>query len=82
MIGLNAKLLQKYVEWTANRRLKAIGLNPIFDAPLNNNPLPWTEHWLSSKGVQTANQETENESYIIGGLKQDVTANTFSNFQL
>ena len=26
MIGLNDKLLQQYVEWIANRRLKAIGL--------------------------------------------------------
>ena len=26
MIGLNDKLLCKYVEWIANRRLKAIGL--------------------------------------------------------
>lgn len=82
MIGLNAKLLQKYVEWTANRRLKAIGLNPIFDAPLNNNPLPWTEHWLSSKGLQVAPQETEVESYVIGGIKQDVKKDMFANFQL
>ena len=82
MIGLNAKLLQKYVEWTANRRLKAIGLNLIFDAPLNNNPLPWTEHWLSSKGLQVAPQETEVESYVIGGIKQDVKQNTFAGFKL
>ena len=82
MIGLNAKLLQKYVEWTANRRLKAIGFNPIFDAPLNNNPLPWTEHWLNSKSMQVAPQETEVESYVIGGLKQDVTKDTFVGFQL
>ena len=82
MIGLNAKLLQKYVEWTANRRMKSIGLKPIFDAPLNNNPLPWTEHWLSSKGLQVAPQETEVESYVIGGITQDVEENTFADFQL
>jgi ribonucleoside-diphosphate reductase beta chain len=82
MIGLNAKLLQKYVEWTANRRMKSIGLKPIFDAPLNNNPLPWTEHWLSSKGLQVAPQETEVESYVIGGITQDVEENTFAGFQL
>jgi ribonucleotide reductase beta subunit family protein with ferritin-like domain len=28
MIGLNDKLLCQYVEWVANRRLKAIGLKP------------------------------------------------------
>ena len=82
MIGLNNKLLQKYVEWVANRRLKAIGFNPIFDAPLNNNPLPWTEHWLSSKGLQVAPQETEVESYVIGGIKQDVKKDTFVGFKL
>jgi len=82
MIGLNAKLLQKYVEWTANRRMKSIGLTPMFDAPLNNNPLPWTEHWLSSKGLQVAPQETEVESYVIGGITQDVEENTFAGFQL
>ena len=82
MIGLNAKLLQKYVEWTANRRMKAIGLKPIFDVPLNNNPLPWTEHWLSSKGLQVAPQETEVESYVIGGITQDVEENTFAAFEL
>ena len=44
IIGLNDKLLAKYVEWTANRRLKSIGLKAIFDTPITNNPLPWTEH--------------------------------------
>ena len=82
IIGLNAKLLQKYVEWTANRRMKSIGLKPIFDVPANNNPLPWTEHWLSSKGLQVAPQETEVESYVIGGIKQDVEQDTFAGFQL
>ena len=31
MIGLNEKLLYQYVEWIANRRIKAIGLKPIYD---------------------------------------------------
>ncbi len=82
MIGLNAKLLQKYVEWTANRRMKSIGMKPIFDVPANNNPLPWTQHWLSSKGLQVAPQETEVESYVIGGITQDVEENTFAAFEL
>jgi ribonucleoside-diphosphate reductase beta chain len=82
MIGLNDKLLQQYVEWIANRRMKAIGLKPIYDIPAKNNPLPWTEHWISSKGLQVAPQETEVESYIVGGVKQDVTKDSFSGFQL
>ena len=82
IIGLNDKLLQRYVEWTANRRLKSIGLKPIFDVPISNNPLPWTQHWLSSKGMQVAPQETEVESYLIGSIKQDVKKDTFAGFKL
>jgi len=82
MIGLNDKLLQQYVEWTANRRLKAIGLKPVYDISAKNNPLPWTQHWISSKGLQVAPQETEVESYVVGGIKQDVKKDTFSGFQL
>jgi ribonucleotide reductase beta subunit family protein with ferritin-like domain len=82
MIGLNDKLLQQYVEWIANRRLKAIGLKPQYDISANNNPLPWTQHWISSKGLQVAPQETEVESYVVGGIKQDVKKDTFAGFQL
>ena len=82
IIGLNDKLLQNYVEWTANRRLKSIGFKPVFDTPMANNPLPWTAHWLSSKGMQVAPQETEVESYMVGSIKQDVKKDTFAGFKL
>ena len=82
IIGLNDKLLNSYVEYIANRRMRAIGLKPVFDTPMSNNPLPWTQHWLSSKGLQVAPQETEVESYVIGGIKQDVKKDTFAGFQL
>jgi len=82
MIGLNDKLLNQYVEWIANKRMKAIGFDPIYDQPLKNNPLPWTQHWISSKGLQVAPQETEVESYVVGGIKQDMKKNAFSGFKL
>ena len=82
MIGLNDKLLNQYVEWIANKRMKALGLDPIYDQPLKNNPLPWTQHWISSKGLQVAPQETEVESYVVGGIKQDIKKNQFSGFKL
>ena len=82
MIGLNDKLLHQYVEWIANKRMRAIGLDPIYNAPAKNNPLPWTEHWLNSKGQQNAPQETEIESYVVGGIKQDIKEDTFSGFSL
>jgi ribonucleoside-diphosphate reductase beta chain len=82
IIGLNETLLHQYVEYIANRRLKALGYKTIFDAPVNTNPLPWTQHWLSSSGLQVAPQETEVESYIIGGIKQDVSSDSLKDFKL
>ena len=82
MIGLSENLLSNYVEWIANRRMKAIGLKSLYDVPAKNNPLPWTDHWLKSKGVQNAPQETEIESYIIGGINQDIKEDAFSGFEL
>jgi ribonucleoside-diphosphate reductase beta chain len=82
IIGLNEKLLGDYVEFVANKRIKAIGFDPMFDRPANANPLPWTQHWLSSAGLQVAPQETEVESYIIGGVKQDVDKDTLKGFKL
>ena len=82
IIGLNEKLLGQYVEYTANKRLKALGFDPEFDIPGNQNPLPWTTHWLSSRGMQVAPQETEVESYIVGGIKQDIKKDDFKKFKL
>ena len=61
---------------------QAAGLKPQYDVPAKNNPLPWTTHWISSKGLQVAPQETEVESYVVGGIKQDVTKETFKGFSL
>ena len=82
MIGLNDKLLQQYVEWIANRRMKAIGLKPAYDISAKNNPLPWTDHWLNSKSLQNAPQEVEIEQYLIGGIKQDMKNDAFAGFKL
>ena len=80
MIGLSEKLLHQYVEYMANRRMKAIGLEPKFDQ--RTNPLPWMNHWLNSRNLQNAPQETEIESYIVGGIKQDVEKDQFKRFKL
>ena len=81
MIGLNAELLNQYVDWIAHRRILAVGLPSPIKVPASN-PLPWTEKWIAGSDVQVAPQETEISSYIIGGTKQDVTEGTFSGFEL
>jgi ribonucleoside-diphosphate reductase beta chain len=80
MIGLSEKLLHQFVEYMANRRMKGIGLEPKYEQ--RTNPLPWVDHWLNSKGTQNAPQETEIESYVIGGVKQDVKKDQFKKFKL
>ena len=80
MIGLSEKLLHQFVEYMANRRMKAIGLTPMYEQ--KTNPLPWVDHWLNSRSLQNAPQETEIESYVIGGVKQDVKKDQFKKFKL
>tara|TARA_A100000164_G_scaffold240260_1_gene213556 strand:+ start:1321 stop:2427 length:1107 start_codon:yes stop_codon:yes gene_type:complete len=82
MIGLSEKLLHQYVEYIANRRLRGIGLNQKYEQSSSNNPLPWTQHWFNSRSLQNAPQETEIESYVIGGVKQDVEKDQFKSFKL
>jgi ribonucleoside-diphosphate reductase beta chain len=81
MIGLNAKLLYNYIEWIANKRMKAIGVSSPYSVP-QANPLPWTEKWIGGGNVQVAPQETEISSYVIGGVKQDVDENTLKGLSL
>jgi len=80
MIGLNKDLLTDYVHWITNRRLTAVGLTTIFKT--GSNPLPWTQKWISGADVQVAPQETQITSYIVGGVKKDVSADTLKRMSL
>ena len=80
MIGLNTQLLCDYVDWLTCKRMTAVGLNCGIKP--GSNPLPWTAKWIAGSEVQVAPQETEISSYVIGGTKQDVDANTFTGFSL
>jgi len=80
MIGLNEALLNEYIEWIAHKRMTAVGLPCPYK--VGSNPLPWTQKWISGAEVQVAPQETEITSYIGGGVKKDVTSETFKNFSL
>lgn len=80
MIGLNANVLKSYVEWIAAKRSSALGIEHTFVG--GSNPLPWTQKWIVGSSVQVAPQETEISSYITGGVKKDVSADTFTGFKL
>lgn len=80
MIGLNAEILNQYIEYISNQRLTAIG----FDAPysIKSNPLPWMNSYLVSDNVQVAPQETEISSYLVGQVDSSVNADDFNDFDL
>ena len=80
MIGLNTELLSQYIEWICTRRMTNVKLKSPYN--IKNNPLPWTQKWISGADVQVAPQETEITSYVQGGTKQDVSSDTFKGFSL
>lgn len=64
LIGLNAPILQEYVEYIASQRMRSIRLDPLW--PKAEYKLHWMDHWISSAHVQVAPQETEITSYVLG----------------
>lgn len=80
MVGLNHEMLCDYTEEIAAKRMRALGLPALYKS--GTNTLPWTQKWISGADVQVAPQETEISSYIVGGVKKDVNANTFKGLTL
>jgi ribonucleoside-diphosphate reductase beta chain len=80
MIGLNAAILNQYIEYISNQRMAAIGYDAPFD--IKSNPLPWMNAYLVSDNVQVAPQETEISSYLVGQVDSAVSADDFDDFSL
>lgn len=80
MLGLNEQILSEYIEWIANRRLQAVGFQPLYIK--RSNPLPWTEKWISGEEIQVAPQEGNKTEYNVGAIKQDVTKDFLSGLSL
>jgi len=80
MIGLNEQLLGEYIEYIAARRMEKVSLPKVYTQ--SQNPLPWTQKWISGADVQVAPQEVELSSYTIGAVKQDVNEDTFKGLSL
>ncbi|HET8688374.1 MAG TPA: ribonucleotide-diphosphate reductase subunit beta [Methanosarcina sp.] len=67
VIGLNANILIDFVDFTAVGALKDIGIKYWETAP-KNTPIPWFNKHTDSSKKQTALQESESTSYVIGVL--------------
>lgn len=80
IIGLNEELLITYVDWIAHKRMGAIGMESPFRG--GSNPLPWTAKWIAGSDIQVAPQQVQISSYIIGGVKQDITDDMLKGLSL
>lgn len=81
MLGLTEEILCQYVDYIAKQRMKAVDI-PNEHIKITQNPLPWTNKWISGKDMQVAKQETNITSYQVGAIKADISKDTFKNIKL
>ena len=71
VIGLNAAILQDFVDYTAFTRLKEIGIKYLEEHP-KSSPIPWFNKHVNIGKKQSALQETESTNYVIGVMSDSV----------
>jgi len=71
VIGLNANILKEFVDYTAMAALKDIGIKYQASAP-KNTPIPWFNKHTDTSKKQSALQETESTSYVIGVMSDSI----------
>jgi ribonucleoside-diphosphate reductase beta chain len=71
VIGLNAAILSDFVDYTAFTRLKEIGIKYQGEHP-KFSPIPWFNKHVQLNKKQSALQETESTSYVIGAMSDNV----------
>ena len=71
VIGLNANILREFVDYTAVGALKEIGIKYWDHAP-KTTPIPWFNKHSDTSKKQSALQETESTSYVIGVMSDAI----------
>jgi ribonucleoside-diphosphate reductase beta chain len=71
VIGLNATILKDFVDYTAVGALKEIGIKYQTTAP-KTTPIPWFNKHTDPSKKQTALQESESTSYVIGVMGEGI----------
>lgn len=71
VIGLNANILKEFVDYTAVGALKDIGIKYWNPAP-KTTPIPWFNKHTDTSKKQSALQETESTSYVIGVMTDNL----------
>ncbi len=71
VIGLNANILKEFVDYIAANSLKEIGIKYLALAP-KTTPIPWFNKHTDTSKKQTALQENESTSYVIGVMSDSL----------
>lgn len=74
VIGLNAAILKEFVDYTAGNALKEIGIKYQTIYP-RSTPIPWFSKHSDTSKKQTALQESESTSYVIGVMSDTINYN-------
>lgn len=81
LMGLNSAILSQYIEWLANTRLTSLGYKKLYEQ--KKNPVSgWSTRYFDSSSVQIAPQESELESYLVGGADTSINDSDFDNIVL
>lgn len=67
IVGFNEKIACSFVDWTAAERLPAVGIKYRGEAP-KTHPIPWFLKHVHLETKQTALQELESTSYVVGAM--------------
>jgi ribonucleoside-diphosphate reductase beta chain len=71
VVGLNPEIMKTFVDYIATLRLKEIGLKYV-EHPTKVNPIPWFNKHMNTSKKQTALQESESTSYVIGIMSTNI----------
>lgn len=71
VIGLNTQILKDFVDYTAAAAFKEVGIRYTETVP-KTTPIPWFNKHATTTSKQTALQEQESVSYLIGAMSADL----------
>jgi ribonucleoside-diphosphate reductase beta chain len=70
--GININLIESYIKYLGNKRLKEIGLSPIFEG-YNENPANWVDILSDANSVKTDFFEAKSTAYAkVSALIDDL----------
>lgn len=68
--GINKNLIDSYIKYLGNKRLKEIGLEPLFDG-YDKNPAPWVDSLSNANSVKTDFFEAKSTAYAKASVLID-----------